>query len=153
MATKENSKIVTSTPAVETKSPVTEPSKPTASGTADSKPEQPQAKKFKALAKKHATPVQFEISNKTSLSDLSKRFNPATPTPEASLPQKRSSYFEKLDIATRLELDHSVSHTIDVQPDLRSYEIYILIIIIIIIMRKAVLTLVNQHPLQLFTYP
>lgn len=119
MATKEVPKIVIPAPAVETKSPVSESLKPSSSDSADSKHELPQAKKFKAPAKKHATPVQFEISNKTSLSDLSKRFNPATPTPEASLLQKRSTYFEKLDIATRLELDHGVSHTIDVQPDLR----------------------------------
>lgn len=68
---------------------------------------------------KGKTAVQFEIANKSSLSDLSKRYNPPPPLPETSLPLKKSTYFEKLDVATRLELDHGISHIIDVQPDLR----------------------------------
>lgn len=68
---------------------------------------------------KHKTQVQFDISNKTSLSDIAKKFNPATPPPEAPAPKLKSSYFEKLDMAIRMELDHGTQHIIDVQPDLR----------------------------------
>ncbi|KAK9892665.1 hypothetical protein WA026_021518 [Henosepilachna vigintioctopunctata] len=73
----------------------------------------------KAPINKHKTAVQFEISNITSLSDLEKRFNPANPPPEAPTPKACSSYFEKLDIAVLMELDHGTQHIIDVQPDLR----------------------------------
>lgn len=76
--------------------------------------------------KKHTTQIQFDISNKTSLSDLAKRFNPATPAPEAPAPKLKSTYFEKLDIAVRMELDHGTTHIIDVQPDLRFPLQYIL---------------------------
>lgn len=72
------------------------------------------------------TSVQFEISNTTSLSDLAKRFNPSEPPPEAPVPKPRSTYFEKLDMAVRMELDHGTQHIIDVQPDLRFPLQYIL---------------------------
>lgn len=68
---------------------------------------------------KHRTQVQFDISNKTSLADIAKRFNPVNPPPEAPAPKLKSSYFEKLDMAIRMELDHGTQHIIDVQPDLR----------------------------------
>lgn len=68
---------------------------------------------------KLSTSIQFDISNKTALADLSKRYNPPQPPSESSVPQKKSTYFEKLDVATRLDLDHGISHIIDVQPDLR----------------------------------
>lgn len=80
----------------------------------------PVSKKFKSQNQtKLSTSIQLDISNKTALADLSKRFNPPQPPSESTLPQKKSSYFEKLDVATRLELDHGLSHIIDVQPDLR----------------------------------
>lgn len=36
-----------------------------------------------------------------------------------TVPARRSSYIEKLDVKTRLELDRGVQHIVDVQPDLR----------------------------------
>lgn len=80
----------------------------------------PSPKNFKAQKQtKLSTFIQFDISNKTALADLSKRYNPPQPQGESTIPSKKSSYFEKLDVATRLELDHGLSHIIDVQPDLR----------------------------------
>lgn len=35
------------------------------------------------------------------------------------MPKPRSTYFEKLEMAVRMELDHGTQHIIDVQPDLR----------------------------------
>ncbi|KAL3282935.1 hypothetical protein HHI36_006093 [Cryptolaemus montrouzieri] len=72
-----------------------------------------------ANASKHKTEIKFDIANKTSLSDLAKRYNPPNPPSEAPTPQKKSTYFKKLDIAMRMELDHGLTHIIDVQPDLR----------------------------------
>lgn len=97
-----------------------ESSNPKSSSTSNPKPSNSQSSK-------HKTSIQFDISNKTSLSDLSKRFNPANPPPEAPTPKMKSTYFEKLDMAVRLELDHGTQHIIDVQPDLRfpfQYMIY-----------------------------
>lgn len=70
-------------------------------------------------SKKNKTSVQFDISNKSSLSDLAQKYTTATPAPEAPTPKLKSSYFEKLDMAVRMELDHGTQHIIDVQPDLR----------------------------------
>lgn len=75
--------------------------------------------KRKITAKKHVTSVQVDISNKTSLSEISKRYRPDEPAPEAPQPPRKSTYFEKLDMAIRMELDHGTQHIIDVQPDLR----------------------------------
>lgn len=64
--------------------------------------------------------MQYNLKFQTNLlKDLFKRYNPPPPISETSLPLKKSSCFEKLDVATRLELDHELSHVIDVQPDLR----------------------------------
>lgn len=70
-------------------------------------------------SKEQKTSIQFEISNTSSLFDLSKRYNPVQPQSESTVPVKRSSYFEELDVTTRLELNHGIKHIIDVQPDLR----------------------------------
>ncbi|KAG8227153.1 hypothetical protein J437_LFUL001697 [Ladona fulva] len=68
---------------------------------------------------KHSTSISFDITNKTALSDLAKKYNPPTPPAEVQPPTTKSDYFEKLDVAIRMELDHGQTHTIDVQPDLR----------------------------------
>lgn len=87
---------------------------------ADVSPAAPSSKKFKSDKRtKLSTSIQFDITNKSALADLSKRYNLPQPPSESTAPVKKSSYFEKLDVATRLELDHGLSHIIDVQPDLR----------------------------------
>ncbi|KAK9873284.1 hypothetical protein WA026_021773 [Henosepilachna vigintioctopunctata] len=68
---------------------------------------------------KHSTRVNFNLSNKTSLSDLAKRYNPTYGPGPTLQPAKKSSYSEKLDVPVRMELDHGTSHIVDVQRDLR----------------------------------
>lgn len=69
--------------------------------------------------KRKTTSVSFHIINKPAPTDLTKRFNPVLPAPEQSFPSKKSTYFEKFDVATWLELDHGSFYLIDVQPGLR----------------------------------
>ncbi|KAK9891750.1 hypothetical protein WA026_016547 [Henosepilachna vigintioctopunctata] len=79
----------------------------------------PSKRPKQAPSNKHSTSVNFNISNETSLSDPAKRYNP-TPGPSPTLqPTKKGTYFEKLDVAVRMELDHGTSNVIDIQPDLR----------------------------------
>lgn len=73
----------------------------------------------KQRTEKHTTEAKFSIKHKSTLTEIAKKFTPAQPGPEAPTPKLKSIYFEKLDVAVRMELDHGTSHTIDVQPDLR----------------------------------
>jgi len=100
--------------------PTTEATASTDSNPSITKADQPSKPKRAKMSSKpsHSTSIQFDISNKTALSDLSKRYNPPAPPSEPVPPPKRFTYFEKLYVATRLELDHGVQHIIDVQPDL-----------------------------------
>ncbi|KAK9871889.1 hypothetical protein WA026_015138 [Henosepilachna vigintioctopunctata] len=85
------------------------------SGSSDRKRSHP----VKQPSQRLKTSIQFDIANKTSLSELSHRFTPVNPPPEAPAPKSKSTYFEKLDVAVRMELDHGTQHIIDVQPDFR----------------------------------
>lgn len=60
-----------------------------------------------------------EIRNHAALSKIASRLDPLLTLPEPPVPAPKSDFFEKLNMAAKIELNSGDYFTIDVQPDLR----------------------------------
>lgn len=63
--------------------------------------------------------IELEIKAPPILEEIAKKFTTELTIPAAPTPNVEGSFFPKLDIATRIEVDNGNSFEIDVQPDMR----------------------------------
>lgn len=65
------------------------------------------------------TEVEFEIRNHTVLNTIASKYNTSVDIPDAPTVKSKSSFYQKLDVSQRIEIDHGSPFEIDVQPDMR----------------------------------